>query len=126
MRGAVTKTASVVSDNSLSFGFPYGDTTGTIVLRRNPALNVLLKVDSGQFLCDDYGHSTVSVKFDDKPIEHYSCAAASDGRTNEIFLNGESRFVGRLRHASKVVIEAEFYQSGTRQLTFTVAGLDWK
>jgi hypothetical protein len=126
MRGTTSRYASVDSDNTLSFGFPYqGETHGTLFLRRNPRLNVILQVERGQFLCDDYDHTTVAVRFDNHPVEHFGCTEPSDGRTTEIFLDGEARFLTQLKHASKVVIEAELFQEGRQQLTFSVGGLDW-
>ena len=60
------------------------------------------------------------------PIERYGCVTASDGRSNEIFITPEARFLAKLRSASKVVVEAEFYEEGDQQLNFSVKGLKWE
>lgn len=127
MRGSKTRYASVTSENELSFGFPYKGGRATLTLRRRPedGLNVILDV-KGQFLCSSFRNNTVAVKFDDGPIQRFACLEPSDARTGEIFINSENRFVAKLRKARTVIIEAEFYQEGRRQMQFDVAGLDWK
>jgi hypothetical protein len=126
MRGTTSHFANIDSDNKLDFKFPYGGgSTGTLTLRKDPKLNVILRVDKGQFLCDEFSHTSVSVKFDDGLIERFRCNSPSDGRANEIFIEGETKFVNHLRHASKLVIESEFFQEGRRQLLFDVRGLNW-
>ena len=126
MRGTTTKTATVSSENAINLPFPYGIVRGRLTLRKNPRLNVILAVGSGQFLCNEYGHASVSVKFDNNKIERYTCSEAADGRSNEIFIDGEARFLSHLRHSSKVVIESDFYEAGSQQFTFPVSGLSWQ
>jgi len=126
MRGTVEKFARIDSANLLDFKFPYnGGSTATLTLRSDPRLNVILEVNKGQFLCDQYSHTSVSVKFDSGAISKFRCNTASDGRSNEIFIEGEGRFLASLRRASKVVIEPEFYQEGRQQIAFNVRGLKW-
>ena len=126
MRGTMMRFASVTSENSLYFDFPYsGGATGTLQLRYRPddGVAVMLEVSKGQFMCGGFGDGDVSAKFDDGPVEHYSCAEASDGSTNILFIRGEKRFVNHLRKSKMVVIEAEFFQAGRQQLVFDTAGL---
>lgn len=127
MRGTTARYASVTSEIKLSFGFPYKGGNATLTLRRRPedGLNIILEV-KGQFLCSSFRNDRVAVKFDDGPIQRFGCSEPSDARTGELFINGENRFVAKLKKARTVIIEAEFYQEGRRQMQFDVAGLDWK
>lgn len=129
MRGTITRLAMVDSDNELEFDFPYsGGSTGTFMLRQRPSdgLQIMLIVSKGQFTCDAFEDSHVSVKFDDGPVARYACAQSSDGSSNCIFIEGAERFVRHLRSAHKVLIEAEFYEEGPQQLVFETSGLTWQ
>jgi len=127
MRGTLTRTAKVESENELQFDFPYGGgSRGTLELRDKAGnLNVILLIDKGQFTCSGIMDQTVAVKFDARPIQRYACANASDGSSNVLFLMSERRFLKQLRRSHQVIIEAEFFQAGSQQLTFNVAGLKW-
>lgn len=129
MRGTAAVEASVESDNTVDFDFPYdGGSTGSLVLQRLPNdVAILLSISKGQFLCDAREGGYVSVEFDNRPIETFPCDIPNDGRTNWLIINGnEKQFLSELRKAEKVTIEAEFYQEGIRQLTFETAGLNWQ
>jgi len=126
MRGTITKYAVLQSSNELSFGFPYHGGNATLHLRHSPkdGMRVLLSVD-GQFLCNSFSNTTVSVKFDSGPIRKFGCTDTAEGTTGVVFINSEKRFVDLLKKAQFVTIEADFFQSGPQQMTFNVAGLNW-
>lgn len=126
MRGTVTKVAMIESTNELGFDFPYHTGNAILLLRKRPedGLNVILKVD-GQFTCNSFNDGFVSVKFDNDPIKKFSCTEPADGSIGTLFIQGERRFVERLRKAKSVTIEAEFFQAGRRQMRFDVGGLKW-
>lgn len=126
MRGTKTRFARVTSANSLDFGFPYSGGHATLTLRQRPedGLNVFINIEA-QFICNDYSGDTVAVKFDDGPIQTYRCAEPEAGGTGLLFISSEQRFLTNLKKAKKVIIEAPFYDSGRKQMTFEVAGLDW-
>ena len=79
-------------------------------------------MDKGQFLCSSYEGCYVHVKFDNQPIVQYSAAEASDGSSNVIFIHNYAGFLQQLRHAKKVMVEAEFYREGWQQLEFSPVG----
>lgn len=127
MRGTTAKYASVVSDNELDFEFPYGrGNSTTLTVRKDGGTDVFLAIEKGQFLCNGFtDDSYVSVKFDDGPIQRYNCTGASDGSSDVAFIRNSARFITALKSADKVVVEAEFFQSGRRQIIFSTSGLDW-
>jgi len=86
----------------------------------------MLSVDSGQILCRSFTESHLSAKFDDGPIQSFTCTGASDGSSNVAFITNEASFLKKLRGAKRTVIEAEFFHNGNQQFIFNTAGLEWK
>ena len=129
MRSAKTRYALVTSDNSVDFSFPYaGGSTLTLQLRQRPqdGFQILLSISSGQFLCNSFSNSTITVKFDDGPLRKFGCSDTSDGDSTVIFVESPKTFLKGLRKAKKTTIEADFFQEGSRQFTFDTANLKWK
>jgi hypothetical protein len=126
MRGTTSSFATVSSENDLNFGFPYKGGPARLTVRKRPedGLSVAVQVE-GQFLCNAYSGATVAVKFDSGPIQHFTCSEPSDASTGTLFIDGEQRFVSSLKAAKKIIVEAEFFQEGKRQMVFNVAGLQW-
>ena len=127
MRGTKTHFASISSETELQFGFPYDGGKATLTIRQRPTdgLNIFLQIKA-QFLCSQFNNETVAAKFDNLPIENYSCSEPSDGSTGFLFVRGASRFVSHLKKAKTLTLEAPFYQYGRRQMAFDVRGLVWK
>jgi hypothetical protein len=127
MRGTI-RSANIASANKLEFAFPYdGGATATLSLRKiGGDLNVMIRVDKGQFICYGMGNTEVRAKFDGREIEDYTCGRAADGSSNVLFIRSESSFLASLKKAKTLIVEATFYQAGARQMTFHVEGLNWK
>jgi hypothetical protein len=129
MRNATTYYAQVTSDNELEFDFPYnGGATGKIVVRKSPVhgTDVMLQMTKGQFICNSYSGDTIKAKFDNGPILRFGCGEPADATTGVLFIEGASKFIAALKSSKKVVLEAQFFQEGNRQLTFQTQGLEWK
>ncbi len=128
MRGTVTRHAQIVSENKLDFAFPYnGGSKGGIDVRQRSqdGLQVLLSVTKGQFTCSAMG-GRIAAKFDNGPVQNFSCEGASDGTTHIVFVGSPQKFVAALKRSKTLILEAEFFQAGRKQLTFDVQGLNWK
>lgn len=128
MRGTSSQLASVRSENEVDLDFPYGEVRGQIWIRKRPedGLNIAFEVDKGQVLCHSFSGGYVSLKFDDGPIQKFSCTGSSDGSSETAFLEGEQRALAALKKAKRTIVEAEFYQQGRQQFVFETAGLKWK
>ncbi len=128
MRGAVTRFAELDAENTIQLDFPYGEQRGQILVRKSPqfGLDVLVGVPSGQIMCHSFSNSRINVKFDDGPIERFSCTDASDGTNNMIFVRNASSFLAKLKKSKRVVVEAEFFQNGMQQMVFETANLKWE
>ena len=129
MRGATTYRATNESINEARFGFPYGTSGASIVLRKDPKYgnDIMFIIQSGQFTCFD--GCSISVKFDDQKLERYSMVGTDDGSSDVLFINGNKnlkRFIDKLRQSKKVIIEASFFDHGREQFTFDTQGLKWE
>ena len=126
MRGAVRKIASVSAVEPITLPFPYGESTPTLNVRKDPKFGFDIYVSAnGQFLCRSYDNDTVSVKFDDGPIKNWACADADGGSSDVVFITRGQAFLSELRKAKRVTIEAQMYEAGRQQMTFAVSGLKW-
>lgn len=127
MRGAMTRFADLQSENELDFAFPYSGGAHVFIHLQDRAgqIGAMLVVEKGQFICNSLAEGTVAAKFDDGAIQHFTCAGTADGRTNVIFIHPAKRFVAALRKSHSALIEAQFFQEGSRQIDFETAGLKW-
>jgi hypothetical protein len=127
MAGRASHTASIESENTVEFGFPYeGAQHGTLWIRNHPSYghDVFLTIERGQILCHSFDECTVRVRFDDGPAERWSGAEPSDNNTTTIFIRNYSRFVERMRHAKVVRVQIPVYQEGDQTFEFRVDGFD--
>jgi len=128
MRGSAAKFATLNSENSIKFDFPYGEQPGILTVRQDPqyGLDVMFSVPSGQILCHGFGNSYINVKFDDGPIRKFNCNNASDGSSEVSFIESPKQFLTALKSAKQTVIEAEFFQAGRQQYIFDTQNLTWE
>ena len=126
MRGSTTSFGRLESADEQEFGFPYKGGHATLTLRERPkdGLNVMLQI-AGQFICSSYRGDYVSVKFDSGSIQRFGCAEPASGGTGTLFIEGEKRFLTQLLRSRRLVIEANFYETGPRQMHFITSGLQW-
>ena len=134
MRGSTDTFASIESDNEVEFEFPYnGGSTLSIVVKESQksGTNVYLSISSGQFEGHAFdGSNYVTIKFDEEPLKKYhfsneSCDESS-GSMDVIFLKKEQDLIEKFKTAKKIMIEAPFFDSGSKQFTFTVdKPLEW-
>lgn len=136
MRGTARKFLQIDSDNSVEFDFPYnGGAKLSIILRsKNTELKegqkpedlkpteALLVISKGQFICNSYNDCKISAKFDNGKIMQYSMTESGDGSSDVIFFDNSSTFIKNLQSHKKLIIEAGFFQAGTRQFKFDLEG----
>jgi hypothetical protein len=128
MEGTKQFFASNTSTNEIEFEFPYdGGSTFDILVRNTGKENeVLLTVSKGQFMTSINGSETLKVKFDENKPENYSYNSASDASMDVIFLNNSKKFINNLKKSKKVMIEATFFDAGSKVIEFDVEGLKWE
>lgn len=120
--------ASIDSENTLNFDFPYqGEQHGTLILRDHPihGRDVMITIDKGQILCQSYEDCTIRVRFDEGSPQRWNAAGPADNRSTVIFLRNEGGFIQRLRAAKVVRIQIPIYQEGEPMLEFHIGGFDY-
>jgi len=129
MRGTVSKWATLDSPSDLNFAPPY-DGPNSASIQTSIGGSLILTVTKGQFIC--HSDDTVAVKFDNGPVFNYPCSTPDNGQTETLYINSAyspangqpENIIDGIAKAKTMIIEAQFYDAGSRQLTFNVAGLD--
>ena len=128
MRNQKTVFAYVYSLNKVNFDFPYsGGSEAILVLRISPksGKDVYINITKGQFHCRHDG-CTVAIKFDNEPVSEYEAVESASGSSDILFIKPYDAIVAKLKKAKSLIIEAKFFQEGTRQFEFNVSGLKWE
>lgn len=126
LRGTTDKFASVTSENSVSFDFPYCcDSRLQITVRKTAQYgqDVIFQISDGQFVCGIYD-CTGMISIDGKP-EKLSLNTSADHDSKVLFAKYPDAIIKKLKSSSKVIVELPFYQEGNRQFTFATRGLEW-
>lgn len=124
MRGTKTSFTYTISLNKADFPFPYnGGSTLEINIRnrKQDGISVALIIKKGQFNC--HNECSIHAKFDDGKIEKFGAARSSSGTPNLIFISPNGRFIAKLKKSKKLTVETDFYNTGSAQFQFNVAGL---
>lgn len=122
----IDRSAMMVSNNMVDFGFPYaGPQPGSLIIRlsaETASYDVLFSINKGQLVCSNFEHCTVPVKFDDEPSKSYPTSESTDHDSTVLFIGDESDFVSRLERAKVVKIQPTAYQNGSPVFEFKAAG----
>lgn len=126
LRGSAIYRASIDSQNSAYFDFPYGGgSTLTMTVRKHPSYgtDVIFDISKGQFIChvDDCAGT---INFGDGP-ETIGLIEPEDNSSDTLFASDAEDVIAKLKKAKKVIVELPFYQEGNRQFTFAAAPLTW-
>ena len=127
MTSIKTYFAQVDANEELLFDFPYdGGSTASIFIRnKEKSNNVMLRVSKGQFICSPSSGCTIRIRFDDTKAETFECSEPSDYDPTTLFINSASRFIKKCKNSKKMIVEAEFYRAGLKQMEFNIEGLKW-
>lgn len=127
MTSAATRSATIASENTVSFDFPYqGAQHGTLIIRDHPSYgkDVILKIERGQFLCPSYQACDIRIRFDEGSPSTWKAVGPSDNSTTTIFLRNQASFRQRMRSSKVVKIQAPIYNEGNPVFEFHVGGFD--
>ncbi len=128
MTSKTARYASIESENTVSFAFPYqGVQRATLTIRNHPSwgFDVYLQLTKGQILCRSYEDCSVMVRFDEREAQSWAAVGPGDNSTETVFLRSEPRFVERLRAAKVVRIQIPVYQEGAPTFEFHVGGFNY-
>lgn len=130
MTDAKTYVAQIEAEEELEFDFPYDGGTPVYITLRSANGRTDVKVwvpkNKGQFNPDIMGGSSLMARFDEKPAEKYYYVAPSDYSTEAIFIKNADKFIENLKAAQKTIVQCEFFNEGTRTITFDTRGLVWE
>jgi hypothetical protein len=115
------------SDNSVEYGFPYGNQKLILAVRKRASdgTKVYVWMHKGQLVCDTSNGCPIKVKFNTSPPMTFTGWLPGDYSSDCLFLEPHERFIAQLRKSKSVVIEIEFYQHGSAQYEFTTTGFEW-
>ena len=133
------KKAYIKSANSVKFEFPYNEDDGSnlklLLMKINNKNNeVQLWISKGQFITSlderfNYAQTqNIMVKFDETTPVSYVCALPTDGSSYVLCIGlstAKADFIKKLKKSKKVIIQATFFQEGSREFSFDVDGLKW-
>lgn len=126
-KGTVSE-ASVESENTVNFTFPYqGEQHGTLTLRTHPrwGKSVIFSIRQGQIPCHSFsGGCKALVRFDDGKAVSYGADGPEDNSTETIFIRDYNGFVGRMTKAKTVKISVNVYQQGEPVFEFDVRNFE--
>ena len=127
MASRPSHTASIQSENTVQFDFPYqGAQHATLTLRNHPSYgrDVFLTIERGQILCLSFEDCSIRVRFDEGPAERWSGSGSSDNSSTIVFIRGYSRFMERMKRAKVVRVQIPVYEEGSPTFEFRVGGFD--
>ena len=97
MNESKSRFASLVSDNTVNFDFPYqGGSSLSLIVRymKKYGTDVYIEISSGQFICNEYqGTNNVRVRFDDAAPINFSTNEPSDRRSDMLFLYTATKLI---------------------------------
>ncbi|MEX1258368.1 MAG: hypothetical protein WEG36_12185 [Gemmatimonadota bacterium] len=128
MTSRETRTATISSENTVNFAFPYqGEQRGTLTLRDHPTFgrDIIFRIERGQLLCTSYSGCRVRIRFDEGAAQSWEAVGPSDNSSESLFMRNYDGFLPRLREADVVLVQAEAYQEGSPIFEFRVGGFDF-
>ena len=119
--------AAISAANQLQFKEPYeGGSSAILAVRHLDGKNRLtLTITKGRFVSNNPDGEKVKIKFDDSKAAVYNCDPGRDDDADMLYIHPANNLIQKLNNTKKVIIEAEFLNEGTKQLSFNVAGLKW-
>lgn len=128
MTSKKTYHAFVESKDYFELDRPYeGKQKAELTLRTHPrwGKELYLSIQQGQFLCR-YRDCNLTVRFDDRPAMQFSANEPDDNSSTTLFINDYSKFASLMMKSKKVLIQAGFYNQGSRIFEFNVKGFNVK
>lgn len=127
--GGQLRTAATASLETFELGFPYQrPQRGQLTIRQHPrdGLDVMVSIERGQIICDDYRGNRLQVRFGDRSAQRWRCSGTASGDSTLVFMAQPDRFLTELRRVEEVRIELLLYREGNQVLRFDVRGLEWE
>jgi hypothetical protein len=127
VRGGKSYHAIAMSSNSFDLGWPYGDASLKLTVRKGPAFgtDLMFALTSGQLVCRPYDGCYATLRFDDSRAQRVRLSTASDYSRDVVFARDAARLIAQIKKARRLIVELEVYQHGRPQFEFDVTGLNF-
>ncbi|MGB3454084.1 MAG: hypothetical protein WBA59_09660 [Moheibacter sp.] len=127
MDNSTRKIASLNSDNTIKFDFPYGNSSFSINVREwKGKTDVFLTCTKCQFIAGVMGEEKYRIKFDEEAPFEVPASFSSSAASDVVFLGNEKKIISKLKSAKTMMIEPQFYEVGYKPVKFKVEGFDLK
>lgn len=116
--------ATLQSVNGFEFGFPYGGQQhATLTVRKHPrwGIDLYLEIERGQFACMGTD-CTASLRFDNDGIIMLGTHDSASYDPKLKFIDEAEALIHRIQLSRSLMIEASFYNEGTRTFEFRTEG----
>jgi len=125
MNGLV-RFAELTSVTEVNFEFPYNGPQNALLvigtLGKPMRSKAMLALAKAQFTC--LIDCTVRIKFDDADPVQWGAGLSNSGDMGTLYIDNAEKLAQKLKGASKVWIEAPFYQAGNVTFEFDARGFD--
>lgn len=125
-RGTI-KIASLKSENTIEFERPYARPQhATLTVRSHPSFGVdaIISIERGQFICQTASCFTAARFGKLKPTK-IEMQRPEDHSSTALFFSDSKDFIAKLKKSDHLMVEATFFQEGTRVMSFDTKGLNW-
>jgi len=120
--------AYTTSKDTLHFSFPYtGGSLAALIIGKQDSSHafITLKIINGQFVAI-LKKARWRIRFDSKPAETCNVYPPQSFNLKQVFLEPTDTLIDEIKSSKKVIIEAEFFSDGFKQIEFNTHGLAWK
>ncbi len=120
MTGGEAVLATVGSENSLDFKFPYsGPNRGWLTVRKHPSYgtHVYLTINQGQILCSPFD-CPIRIRFDESKPIMFRGTEPADHDSTMVFVGNAKRFIQLASKAKTIFVQFNAYGNGAPVLEF--------
>jgi hypothetical protein len=118
--------AEVSAKKKLQFASPYnGGVNAKLTIRKDSETDIYLSIEKGIFIMSSNGGNKIKCRFDKDAPRDFGVSPSSDHSTDILFISDPATFISKIKKHKTLIIEAEFYQEGFKQMEFDITGFKW-
>ncbi|MCK5864701.1 hypothetical protein [Marinobacter adhaerens] len=122
MTGEEVSVATLKSDNSVRFEFPYNKAGGSSLSlsfrKRNGKLDAYLRIERGQMMCG-YSSCNFLLKIGEGSVQEWTGLRSSTGESDIMFVRDASQLSKIVEQGKPIKIGIDFYRSGSKTFQFS-------
>jgi hypothetical protein len=121
MTGKKINIATLRSENSVGFEFPYNKAGGSALTlnfrKRDGKLDAYFQIEKGQMMCG-YSGCNFLLKIGEGAVQKWTGLRSSTGESDIMFVRDASQLAGIIKRGIPIKIGIDFYRSGSRTFLF--------